>query len=993
MFKKLLFFMALMPLVSYAQLYTSSADTKFQPLDKSQITTDILYDRVYPMSELPDFNQTAIDTSQVYHFYHAYAEIQTADYTSRWSTVSWLKSNVKVQEQQNKIPIGILNVDFNIIDEYALQDNLIAFSGPDSLLVDVAGRSRSPYLERNGFVVSTLVENGEGSTVTFVTGPDFTMQAANPTISSLEADFGNGQGWQIIPLNGTKTVNFGNAGMYYIKYKLHFSNSTTRYTYSKIRINANSFITKRANLIQGAANIDCTLSTVGQFRSAISFQGYDESQAYAGAAEYRIFKGGNDLDKPVIVLDGFDPQEGEPDAIGTFQIYDEFLRFEGGSLGAQLRTSDFDIIPLNFIKYDDNGKIINGGTDYIERNAMVLVDFITQIRDCKEGNHPIKIIGFSMGGLVARYALRYMEQNGIPHDTDLFVSVDSPHKGATVPIGIQEIADLVDDITPFGLGNAADDLLDTPAAKQLLIHHSFADSKTAKGAPNFHDRFYNDLDTMGFPQQTRNIAVVNGLANGTPINSIGQKYLDAEIETGLIFFKVGGRMKAKLNYAPDKGQTKDALNFKIQLKLFLVRITLFKRIRQVTTLSTTGSYENSPGGFFDVENLVEDFLGANTEFQLFNSGFLNSIIGEVKLSLIDPNFSFIPVKSSLAYSGPIQDLYEDVSSRDLVCEGFTPLDSYFTAINNNEVHIDLNSQSANYIRQEILGNPQYPNLNITNGNVVERTHNICPGTDYTYTVKGCSAPSVNWQVSSNLTVVGSTGSSITVRAINSTVNESASITADYNGYNSSKNIWIGKPKLSGTSLLGSPNVHCNSIYIYEYSGTVAGADSTRWVVSLQFDDISAINGKELYVDPTNAGNGYVTYVASNDCGEIIICKPITVDGSNCGPAYTNFPGTYSCGDTGFRMSANYGIEPNPASTTLTIRDLRELSTTSSKSNLFKAKQPLIYKIYDFGGILMKEGSFRQQGSMQINVSGLKEGYYFLKIVHQDQAEVHQLIIE
>lgn len=253
------------------------------------------------------------------------------------------------------------------------------------------------------------------------------------------------------------------------------------------------------------------------------------------------------------------------------------MDYNSGNLGFDLQNDEFDIIPLNFIKYNDNGKVINGGTDYIERNAMVLVDFITKIRNCKDGNHPIKIIGFSMGGVVARYALRYMELNGIPHDTDLFISVDSPHNGATVPIGVQEIADLVDDIVPFGVGNAADDLLNTPAAKQLLIHHSFANSKTAKGAPNFHDRFYNDLETMGFPQQTRNIAVANGLPNGTPVNSIGQKYLDAEIETGLIFFKVGGRMKAKLNYAPDKGQTKDALNFKIQLKLFLVRITLFKR--------------------------------------------------------------------------------------------------------------------------------------------------------------------------------------------------------------------------------------------------------------------------------------------------------------------------------------------------------------------------------------------------------------------------------
>ena len=44
-----------------------------------------------------------------------------------------------------------------------------------------------------------------------------------------------------------------------------------------------------------------------------------------------------------------------------------------------------------------------------------------------------------MGGLVARYGLNYMESIGLDHETRLYVSFDSPHAGANVPIGFQHM--------------------------------------------------------------------------------------------------------------------------------------------------------------------------------------------------------------------------------------------------------------------------------------------------------------------------------------------------------------------------------------------------------------------------------------------------------------------------------------------------------------------------------------------------------------------------
>ncbi len=129
-----------------------------------------------------------------------------------------------------------------------------------------------------------------------------------------------------------------------------------------------------------------------------------------------------------------------------------------------------------------------------------------------------------MGGLISRYALKYMEQNGMNHNCKLWVSFDSPHHGANIPIGAQLFLDYMangmgDLSARFGL-----EKLDTPAAKQMLIHHFRAytnapngvDNEITAGAPGFRDRFYQSLNQMGYPEAgcLRKVALINGTKNG-----------------------------------------------------------------------------------------------------------------------------------------------------------------------------------------------------------------------------------------------------------------------------------------------------------------------------------------------------------------------------------------------------------------------------------------------------------------------------------------------
>jgi surfactin synthase thioesterase subunit len=53
-------------------------------------------------------------------------------------------------------------------------------------------------------------------------------------------------------------------------------------------------------------------------------------------------------------------------------------------------------------------------TDYLQRNAFVLVNLLQQIQGIVGPQTTVALAGASMGGLVSRYALAYMETNGLP---------------------------------------------------------------------------------------------------------------------------------------------------------------------------------------------------------------------------------------------------------------------------------------------------------------------------------------------------------------------------------------------------------------------------------------------------------------------------------------------------------------------------------------------------------------------------------------------------
>lgn len=92
------------------------------------------------------------------------------------------------------------------------------------------------------------------------------------------------------------------------------------------------------------------------------------------------------------------------------------------------QQAGYDLIFLDF----------HDGVDYIQRNALVLeelLDLVNTTKDCNGDD--IVVIGASMGGQIARYALTKMESENKHHGVRTYVSFDSPQQGAVVPMGVQ----------------------------------------------------------------------------------------------------------------------------------------------------------------------------------------------------------------------------------------------------------------------------------------------------------------------------------------------------------------------------------------------------------------------------------------------------------------------------------------------------------------------------------------------------------------------------
>lgn len=424
-------------------------------------------------------------------------------------------------------------------------------------------------------------------------------------------------------------------------------------------------------------------SSITPINSVLTYQGFGEALAHIGTGEYKIYYDNVDgvFDKPIIFVDGFDPGNSR-----TISNMYSALNYGNPveNLADIVRNEGYDLIVLNFPTYtsaSDGTTVIDGGADFIQRNAFILIELLNTINAMKVGSEQNVVIGPSMGGLISRYALRYMEQNSMTHDTRLYLSFDSPHLGANIPISIQYTFSYM--YNYGGLTDLEDGLnsINSAAAKQMLIDHYLAhveaDGYTLlnpivtlpTGAPNFRDAFQSELDAMGFPQSVRNIAIANGSGVGTATGTPGTNIIN---HTFSLPFSSSATLN--LNFTPSASQTNTVATITGSLLFGAIPLNFSATSESP---STTDGLDSAPGGTASLSGLDN---GSST------------ILTEFVTNLNQTDYNFIPTLSALAISNPNWYTLPNVS--------ISPFDNAYIP-NTNESHVMLTDDNVIFALNEI----------------------------------------------------------------------------------------------------------------------------------------------------------------------------------------------------------------------------------------------------------------------------------------------------
>ena len=166
------------------------------------------------------------------------------------------------------------------------------------------------------------------------------------------------------------------------------------------------------------------------------------------------------------------------------------------------------------------------GADAIQRNAgfvRALIEWLGQTYKLTSEDR-IALVGYSMGGVVSRYALVEMEANSVDHMVDLFVTVDSPHKGAYIPIGVQQLGYAFRSFAPNSLAVA-----DSFAARQMLRYHYSRGNSSRTWTDEFQNLYVTELQGAfaDYPAANglRAVAVASGRSDGEMEAPAPQQYL------------------------------------------------------------------------------------------------------------------------------------------------------------------------------------------------------------------------------------------------------------------------------------------------------------------------------------------------------------------------------------------------------------------------------------------------------------------------------------
>lgn len=644
--------------------FTETFDSVFSHISRTDATTGVLYNRVLPFSNATSFNSlinSSVDTITSEDFLQSCYELYLSAFNPSANVLPDIDElENAINADAPTVNIGVLHYKYNTMDSSVASIKL--YFDNDSILREDASIHQSLYVENEIFMTAPLLQNITTGTTYFKFSRHFLFENCDRKIKYYIVDFNDGFGTRLIFADKDKTipVTYQNTGSYVVSVQAVMDDNTVFYSFSYV-------------FCQPLKPENKHLYADYYITAQIPFTDYSGKTKY-GKGTMRIYFSNSDyqLRKPLLIIDGFDPTNTRKFDYNTDSADSSFwglLYYENGRkhIGDSLISKyGYDVILLDL---DDGG-------DYIERNAMVCIEAINKINTLLSNSgseEQIVIIGPSMGGQIARYALSYMEQNNTIattnygyHNCRLWISMDSPHQGANISLGAQAA------IYYFRGLKAAKETwektLNCPAAQQMLIHHFNGDASTV------YHTYYNNLSSLGYPTLSRNIAISDGGLNN--VSDLSESMLALRFTLPWVLYNLIGEIRLY----PDPNTTTQVF------KVWHVVLGIPFYNTWTITGNNNCSIDAAPGGTYKTFDIFKKKIKEKIDASTFPINI--------------HNHCFMPIPSTIDISSNM-NYCTDISSRDLVAEGLTPFDSYAGIMDSNMYHVTFNQHLVDYMLNEI----------------------------------------------------------------------------------------------------------------------------------------------------------------------------------------------------------------------------------------------------------------------------------------------------
>jgi len=520
--------------------YQDRMDELYQNVDLTQVPSGILYDRGFPFITLDAFDGRITDSSKANSvaFGLAYAAITSMVIDSSAelpNPEAYMSIMDTVTPLSDVIPIVGLHQIYHKLDPLSLEDSLLIMV--DSNFVDVLGRSRSPYLQKELFLFAPVELTANNAAFSFYFDSNLFYTNTGKTISSLKIDIGNGQGYQSISFDQNIPMVFTESGKHNFKVQLIYTDSTIYYSHFDIIV--------RESALRGVGVVPDIVHHIGSLPPTFDFPSMELLYKGRGGGTINVFLacGHERIEKPFIWAEAYNPSVGaiqanlsEADIIDRLDHADGY--YEGEPLLDFLTSNGYDIIILDY----DNG------TDYLPLTAEFIKEAIRWVNLQKlsaGSNAKNMILGQSMGGVCTAQALREMENEEEDHEVETFIIFDSPIRGVNIPLAAQaSLLDMstvwvnkplsLDDRFLFQYIDVVKDILTllyepatrTMVTEQVSILSPFGGSsfnvqdmmddafgfETDHLYDDYYDYFHGEMG--GLPEECEVIAMTNGSEKG-----------------------------------------------------------------------------------------------------------------------------------------------------------------------------------------------------------------------------------------------------------------------------------------------------------------------------------------------------------------------------------------------------------------------------------------------------------------------------------------------